>query len=288
MDIAVRLFNFVIEKPYIDDNAQNFAVYNPELFFSKFPQSKTMLECKIKGIQYTILVLKNINLPKDDTVEFIKNKADEFLNFASVLVYDTNYAKKIKLFITETAIENEFRYSELSGNTGGFRRERTATAPILFKNGFNNSLILSVFTYSTTELTELEDKIRNAINWLGKAIRTSNLTDSFLNACIAMECLLSEKKSQGNITNTLAESLAFLVGKNKNERISIYADVKDKYNLRSKLVHSGKTDITEDDYYKLSEYLVIGIEKLLDLIKTENLKNMVDFRNYINELKFKD
>lgn len=79
------------------------------------------------------------------------------------------------------------------------------------------------------------DRLSVALGYLWSALTTSHPELSFVALCMALEALAST--SCNEITHILAERCATLVHKRGTARVLMYEEVKDLYNLRSKIVH---------------------------------------------------
>lgn len=81
-----------------------------------------------------------------------------------------------------------------------------------------------------------------AIEYFNKSyIEPYTPRDSFLDLMITLENLFLKKTSQ-ELSYKLSMRMAYILGKDKKDRINIYRFIKDAYNLRSKIVHGEKLD----------------------------------------------
>ena len=75
----------------------------------------------------------------------------------------------------------------------------------------------------------------------------------------------------------VAERVAVLIGKTKEERCEIYAIVKKSYDVRSKIAHGDFIKGNEDDIRRYSEKLDVYLRQLLNLtVPYEQEKNKID------------
>jgi len=81
----------------------------------------------------------------------------------------------------------------------------------------------------------LADRMAIALNSFWTGLRSSHLDQIFLSMTVVLEALLST--SNEGITHQIAERGAILLSKDANERYDIYKQVKNLYNIRSRLVH---------------------------------------------------
>ena len=79
------------------------------------------------------------------------------------------------------------------------------------------------------------DRLSVALGYLWSALTTSHPELTFVALCMALEAIAST--SHNEITHILAERCAILVHSKGAARVLMYEEVKDLYNLRSKIVH---------------------------------------------------
>lgn len=79
------------------------------------------------------------------------------------------------------------------------------------------------------------DRLSVALENFWSALTAKNICQSFLSLTIMIESLLSTSKFE--ISHTVSERAAIILGKNADQRIEIYRDFKKIYNQRSKIVH---------------------------------------------------
>lgn len=116
-------------------------------------------------------------------------------------------------------------------------------------------------------------RVKSAIEWCFNSYATENSTMSFLQTCIGLEALLGEGTDSGFITQTLADRCAYLIGTEIKGRKNIRENFKKLYDIRSKLVHGGATELGEDEQNFLSwgrsilEYAIFKEIKHLNMDK---------------------
>lgn len=94
--------------------------------------------------------------------------------------------------------------------------------------------------------------------------KISNLALAFLSLMIGLETMLNP--GLGELRYRISRNTAVLLGKKKAESEKIFVDIKDLYNKRSKLVHTGNNkEITKKDILKLRKYVRDSIVKVYDL-----------------------
>jgi hypothetical protein len=110
-----------------------------------------------------------------------------------------------------------------------------------------------VWNFITSKRNDLENKILEAIEWSGKASVETDDSKAFLLYMIAIEAILNythPNSLHAPITVSLADSIAFLLGKDKRSRMQYANDVTKLYGIRSKIVHGSIREIPELDLHK--------------------------------------
>ena len=99
-----------------------------------------------------------------------------------------------------------------------------------------------------------------ALNALWESLCTPFPAQAYLSLTTVLESILTTDDEKTEITHRLAERVAALLTRNGEERVRIYRQVKELYNIRSKLIHGKahpkKGPITMD---KLSVTAKFGI-----------------------------
>lgn len=118
---------------------------------------------------------------------------------------------------------------------------------------------------------KFRDRLLTAVKWAGKAAASESRENSFLFYAIALESLLLGGKDDVQLSYKLRLRAAHLLGLNSKGRASIRDRVNRLYDLRSAMVHSGKTQIPEAD---LSSLRIITQSCIIHLLGTDKFKNI--------------
>lgn len=114
--------------------------------------------------------------------------------------------------------------------------------------------LLTTYLNSAAKLhaTDNQDAIRvkTASEWAFDAYLNDNPTLSFLQTCIALEALYGDDGDGDNVTKTLADRCAYLVGSDIKGRRTIRENFRSLYSVRSKIVHGcvGALGADEESY----------------------------------------
>lgn len=84
-------------------------------------------------------------------------------------------------------------------------------------------------------LTWEVNRISTALSYFWSAIITKEPNQLFTNLSILLECLLSTDTQE--LAHKISERAAIILGKNSEDRLAIYKDIKKIYGQRSKIVH---------------------------------------------------
>ena len=114
-------------------------------------------------------------------------------------------------------------------------------------------------------------KLRLAAQWLFESQCEANDLLSFLNAAVVLEVLLGDKSVSDvlGVTELLANRCAYLIGGTPSERQEVLNDFRSIYDVRSRIVHRGKTRLNLEDRRLLQKLLWIChrvIQKEIDLV----------------------
>ena len=138
--------------------------------------------------------------------------------------------------------------------------------------------LLTTYLNSAAKLhvTDNQDvaRVKLASEWAFDAYLNENLTLSFLQTCIALEALFGDDNDGDNVTKTLADRCAYLVGNDIKGRRTIRENFRALYSVRSKIVHGCVGALAPDEERYLDwgksilEYSIFKEIKHLSLDKT--------------------
>ena len=93
----------------------------------------------------------------------------------------------------------------------------------------------------------LEERILSAMQWAGRATVNVRPEESFLQYAIALESITLGSQQDVELTYRLSLRTALLVGSRVDSRKMIRRQVRDLYNVRSRIVHSGHYEVSDAD-----------------------------------------
>jgi hypothetical protein len=138
--------------------------------------------------------------------------------------------------------------------------------------------------------SDLELRILQAIEWIGKGIYENDKSKSIVLFLISIECLLQKETKDvlvnPSILSYMSESCAFILGNDLKARKAIAKYFRGVYSQRSAIVHGGSKTISYDDL-NLALYLSKGlIISLLTDDKFSRIKTTNSLFALIEELKY--
>ena len=138
--------------------------------------------------------------------------------------------------------------------------------------------------------SEIDNRIVNAINWIGMAVAEKENSVAFTQAMYGIESLLQyEQKGEmisKSIVASIAENIAFLLGRNFDERKEFEKQFKKLYGIRSKIAHGKSNDVSAYDVLDvigLAKSLVMSFYEIPSLKEAKTMKMVL---NYIAKLKY--
>lgn len=135
------------------------------------------------------------------------------------------------------------------------------------------------------KLKDIESRIINSALAVGETAISSNLRNSVIYTCIALEILFSYDEGslfQKSIGDRLADTFSFIVANSKESRIATSSLLKKVYRMRSALVHGGDKEIT-NDYVAINILLRLAISELLNNSKYSHLNNIDGLYSMVKE-----
>ena len=163
--------------------------------------------------------------------------------------------------------------------------------PIDFNSSFfsdTDNWIHNIFDLLEKEKkTNFEDRIINAIDWVGKGLKEIDIAKGFVQLMISIESLLNHRGDgfiEPSILSKISEYIAFTLGADYSSRIKLEKDFKYLYGIRSTIVHGRPKSVSIADFMLL-KYIVIKL--IWTFIKNEELYNCKTIENYNEWIKKK-
>ena len=218
-----------------------------------------------KDDDYNIISGKRLETPQSDLKTFRHSEKYHALRNDSLLMCGIS-----NKFIDPIEIDNDFFNNTINGNN-------------------------RVWEYYTKHRCnklkpdELPSRVIRSLIMTGKSIRAQELQDSLLHLITAYEVLLSHSERDlfhYSIGQNIGDSMAFILGKDGNQRKKISKFIKKIYGIRSAIVHNANKHPTDYEYSKALRYIKDFIYKLILDEKFNKIKKIEDLKNHIDDIRF--
>lgn len=129
--------------------------------------------------------------------------------------------------------------------------------------------------------TEMEKRLLAAMQWAGRATVDTRLEEAFLLFAIALESLIMELSSEGELSYRLKMRVAHLVGAQSNTvvRQVIKDNISRLYSLRSAIVHKGEVQVDDQDVADIRLY---AKECIVRILTKEPFTKMTKHQELVN------
>ncbi len=246
-EIAVPIYGVVLDIPFI--KLGDFKIYKQEALKKKYSKNSNPVKSAIDSEYYLAqtVTAKSLDKCREDAekIFFI------FENVANFITAGFHKTYKISLFNNWFSAQiNHLAFTEnqiLEGGKTLHNFEPVKIENLHFVDELNG--YGKVWKLITSKKNDLQTKILESIEWSGMASVETDDNKALLLYLIAIESILNyaEKTSlYVPVTVSLADSVAFLLGKNKKSRKEYSRYIFDLYALRSAIVHgSRQKTITE-------------------------------------------
>lgn len=150
--------------------------------------------------------------------------------------------------------------------------------------GEADSLKKLIENVTRNDLTEIEKKLKRAIDFCGMATQNIGQPIGYIAAVTSLECLFSINGR--NISQSISENYALIMKKDFTSRIRVRDELRTVYSIRSKIAH-GEISMVSTEESLLPIQLAEKAIRFFYLDKTlSNLKTEKDLMNYIDYMKF--
>jgi len=137
--------------------------------------------------------------------------------------------------------------------------------------------VKSILPYYAIAIKKGNEYLKIAIEYLRRARDADSPALIILDCISALEALFSTKNEKQEISYRLSNRVATLLADNKNERNILRNEIRNYYNLRSKLVHGSVVDVEPNAFGNLVIYVSESTARFLALAqKYENQDKIID------------
>ena len=131
--------------------------------------------------------------------------------------------------------------------------------------------------------SEVEDLLLRSVSLGGRAEVKGTQEESFLMFIIALECLILPKQDM-ELRYRLSQRAAWFLGDTPDKRKNIKKLIKKLYDIRSKIVHSGRYEVPEEEYHQAYKVAKISILKMLTNQDISGLSSLDELDGWFEKL----
>ena len=132
-------------------------------------------------------------------------------------------------------------------------------------------------------LNKFEQALITAIQWIGRAVIANRREDAFLFYAIALESIVLVDNEKAELSYRLRIRIAHLITSTPKNRKEVVNAVRELYNLRSKLVHDGKYQITDLELNSMKSISIRCIQRLCIDPIFQNITSPEDFSDWLED-----
>jgi hypothetical protein len=133
-------------------------------------------------------------------------------------------------------------------------------------------------------LTDFESRLEKSISWLGRSFLEIEPTNTFIFCAIALETIFSQGRTNLIEHISLCASKA-VSAKKIPQREKLYSIIKNLYNLRGEIVHTGKDYVSKNDAQVLSTVTLYSL--LYALSQYGSVTSESDWSTHLRRLKLR-
>ncbi|GEM_PF-3269648 len=205
----------------------------------------------------------------DKAIEIANLKFEQFENIIAFIVGDLSRKKNIKIV---NKIDTTSKKIFISSEKKISHRENSNYSLIIdldeeyfINKQLGNDKIWKLF--STESSNDLEKRIKNSIEWAGKALKDENDAKVLIQFMFAIECALHIQPKNtiinSSILSLISDNIAFLLYDDFDNRKMISSTFKDLYQKRSDIVHGSSQNVKSQDLNKAFHLCKSIVKKLL-------------------------
>jgi len=147
------------------------------------------------------------------------------------------------------------------------------------------SFVSDVLSKPKDERTDLEASCINAITWISRGLQDDVADSRFLKLCIGMESLLL-RKADYPYGSTMADRVAFLLGKTGDAREKVFAQLKRIYAVRSDIAHEGRSATLQQQLGPAQFFATQAVRVFLQRMSEGKWQSLDEFIKWCDHLKW--
>lgn len=176
------------------------------------------------------------------------------------------------LSILRSLYNHAFRLREsvILAEDGSMRSRREVSyGSMNYSPSFANVIQFWTQILTKTNPTDLEGRAKSALRLYGLTRTLDRPEIEFILITVGLETLLLGKGDKDYLRQRLAEKAAFLLETDKDARLQLYERVKDIYDRRSGLVHSGLSSVSKSEVREAKEIFLRLLTEVRRLIEEQ-------------------
>jgi hypothetical protein len=164
----------------------------------------------------------------------------------------------------QTTITLDTAKTSAAGSHSGFQYTIGDAAKEHFERIGLKSIAESVYNPFSKTVAE---RIGQGLGWLSRGRQAESRSERFLYFFTALEALLSKDELGSPISQTISRHAAVIMSDDPRKRALLAKELQDLYGLRSKLVHTGKRNISLAEAARSQELLETLYQAVLQKVK---------------------
>jgi hypothetical protein len=274
----------------------DFVIYNRELsddnLIAKYPALQNR-EIFFKNLHSNLLIGVKVKARESSKATEIADKlCQSFENVFSYAIADLSHNRRVGIlnFRGWTSISRIVCNNDTMGFQGSndIFLQLNLDDPFFKDSSQGNDKIWHLITKKNKN--EIEERLLNAIEWIGKAINDRDVPKSLVQFVFAIEGMLQLNDKAfitPSIVSQLSDWLAFIIQDYKEERKKIAKYFKDIYQKRSAIAHGANKTINIEDLELAKQIAKIMVISFLVTSPFKEMKTMDELNKHLTDLKFK-
>lgn len=139
--------------------------------------------------------------------------------------------------------------------------------------------------YSRESKSDKDNRLINAILWMGKAQTEVDNRLYFMELCFALESLLQVNTDvfiNPSISYSISNACAMIIAENYTDRKTVFDNMKKLYGIRSAIAHGGKKEVKDESCEMLYRYIVYLIS---DIVNKEPWNKYLSMKDVMIEIE---
>lgn len=130
----------------------------------------------------------------------------------------------------------------------------------------------------------IEQTILTSVHWFGNGVHQTRNNDALMSMSISLEALLTPKGSK-SVVRDLKEGVAFIRGRDYEERNMLCKKVARLYGLRSGIAHGGDPVVRDSDVNEMTTIVINTLSKVIKMAsgKKYNINTKDDLMDWIDK-----